>query len=271
MARTNNPADKKCSVRVPAYLQNPIEEDEELSRLADLYEHEPKPQPKGGRPHSYNPKFHPRAAFVLTSEYGFGDRDLSQVFGMKNKNTIWMWRRKYPQFRQAIEDGRDLFNVSKIEKALIRRAVGYELLNQEKARVPIYENALNEKGELILDGKGLPVQTVVGHEMAVVKETIQHVAPDIGAIKFVLKNRNPSRWPDKTSVETSGSIQHTHLHASLSRNVVELDPTKLPTDVLLKLVEQNPDDPITKEDEAGTEPDTVDAEYMTPSTEGGTE
>jgi len=248
MARTTLPTTSIPDESGTHYrLWSSVLDDEELQELADRYQHElpARPKSKTGPDCKYDPRFHPRAAFVLTSEHGFTEDQLRAVFGLASTTTLWTWKRKYPKLAQAIQDGRDMFDVCKVERALTRRAIGYDLINREKARVPIYD--------FVEDANGKPKKTIVGHEMAVVKETVQHIAPDVKAIMFILQNRQPDRWKNVQRFEASGTVRHEHLHAHvpLPNQIVEIDPAQLPTEVLLQLIGTDGADPLMEELENG--------------------
>lgn len=84
--------------------------------------------------------------------------------------TLYEWKAKYPQIAQAIKKGKEVVDIQ-VENALLKRALGYE-----------YEEVRTE----ISDRYG---------KKAV--RTIKHVAPDVTAAIFWLKNRRPDKYRDK--------------------------------------------------------------------------
>lgn len=256
MARTTLPVIGSQEVYNP-HIRVAID-DEEIQTLANRYEHEMPPRPFSGTPTKYDPRFHPRVAFILCSEHGFTDLQLREVFGLPGSATLWSWKRRWPKLAQAIRDGRDLFAVHKVEAALNKRALGYDLVNRELGRVPIYES--------VLCGDGKIKNKIVGYEMAVVKETVTHIPPDVKAIMFILQNRQPARWKNVRTFEASGTLRHEHLHAMvpLQQALVEVDPTKLPTKVLAALIADDPSDPLMDEINSGPGPVNGDADYELP-------
>lgn len=71
---------------------------------------------------------------------------------------------------------------AQVERALFRRAVGYEY--QEDTF-----SVESESGEAVL-----------------VKRVVKHERPDISAIKFWLENRLPEKWGGSAGPEESGGV-----------------------------------------------------------------
>ena len=136
-----------------------------------------------GRPEKYDPDF-ARQAELLVSESNFSIAKLAKFFKVKKRQTIYNWMKKYPEFLDAIEHGKDNWNNQKIKKALARRAAGYRYTETTKERVV-------EKDE-----NGDPVEKLV-----VTKKVSKSKAPDVLAIKYWLLNRDPENWKDLKNVD----------------------------------------------------------------------
>ena len=130
---------------------------------------------KGGRPSKYKPEY-AEIAKAVCAELGATDENLAKVF----KVSVWSidkWKQRFPAFLQSIKQGKDEFDTEKVEASLLKRALGYEVIETHKT--------LDETGETIT------------------KEVIKNVISDT-AILFWLKNRHPARWRDIKALELTG-------------------------------------------------------------------
>ncbi len=124
----------------------------------------------GGRPSPYQEKFAEQGK--LLAKLGATDLEISQFFGVALR-TIHRWKIEHPEFREALEMGKDEAD-KKVEDSLYRRAVGYTF-DSEKI-------------------------VVVDKELQRV-ETIEHVPPDTKAAMFWLQNRRPGIWRDTKHIK----------------------------------------------------------------------
>lgn len=110
---------------------------------------------------------------------GLTDEEIAEKIGV-SAVTLYGWKKKFPQFAEALKQGKDVVD-RKVEKTLLQRALGYEY---------------TEKETWIEDtGNG---------EHKRVKITCRHAPPDVTAQIFWLKNRKPWEWRDKRNVELEG-------------------------------------------------------------------
>lgn len=111
---------------------------------------------------------------------GLTDEEIASRLGIGTR-TLYDWKKKYPQFMQAIKENKDYFD-SKVEDALLKRALGYEC----------------EETEIIAsrDGKNSKV-----------KKTKKAIPPDVTAIIFWLKNRQPDKWRNRIELQHGGVIR----------------------------------------------------------------
>jgi len=117
-----------------------------------------------GRPSKYRPEFVEQAGQLCRDE-GYTDVQLAAKFGI-GKTQLYVWKREYPEFAEAIKRGKEGFDTRVVESSLLKRATGYE-----------YDEITT-----VRDG--------------VVKVVTKLMAPDVTACIFWLKNRNPKRWCD---------------------------------------------------------------------------
>jgi len=107
---------------------------------------------------------------------GASDYDLACEFDVKTP-TIWHWRCKYPDFFNALLEGKEAFD-NRIERSLAMRAAGYSIHT---------EKVFNYEGSIVRAG------------------VVEHYPPDVGAIKMWLGNRRPDKWKDKQEIKMDGS------------------------------------------------------------------
>jgi hypothetical protein len=127
-----------------------------------------------GRPTDYRPEYAMRARDMC--RFGASDIDLAEEFGVKTQ-TIWLWRCKYPEFFDALLEGKEAFD-NRCERALAIRACGCSVHTEK----------------------------VFQYEGTIVRaDVIEHYPPDVGAIKMWLGNRRPDKWKDKQEVKLDDS------------------------------------------------------------------
>jgi hypothetical protein len=87
-----------------------------------------------------------------------------------------------------------------METRLLDRARGYKYEEITEERIPIY-------GE---PEEGKKRGAVIGYEMVPTKKVVKEVAPDVTALIFWLKNRQPARWRDVKQAEVKGQFELNH-------------------------------------------------------------
>lgn len=111
---------------------------------------------------------------------GYTDEDIALKLNIGIR-TLYDWKKKYPQFMQALKENKDYFD-DKVEQALLKRALGYEY----------------EETEMIASKDG---------KTSRVKKTKKVIPPDTTAIIFWLKNRQPSKWRNRIELQHEGQIK----------------------------------------------------------------
>lgn len=106
---------------------------------------------------------------------GATDMELARAFDV-SFGVIKQWQVKYEQFADACRVGQDYAD-NKVRRALYLRSVGYE-----------YD----------------AVKILSTKEGIVETPYIEHVPPDIGAIKYWLNNRQPEEWAERSRSEVTG-------------------------------------------------------------------
>lgn len=134
------------------------------------------PAVKGaGRKPKYQEGY-PKLAYWMARS-GLTNEQMAAEFGV-DRRTITRWVGRYPEFAQALEEGKETPD-DKVEASLYRRAIGYSYTET------------TEK------------ETWRGHESAV---TVKEVVPDVTACIFWLKNRRPEKWRDVHKVEQTSTV-----------------------------------------------------------------
>ncbi len=131
------------------------------------------------KPKSKYKKEYAHMAYVACSEGGFTDVKLGKLF-RKCKATINNWKKDYPEFLDSIKKGKDEFDCEKVEKSLLKRALGYRYTETTK------ENSIKSD------------------DLIVTKKVRKEVSPDSKAAMDWLCNRNPGRWKKIKHVEVTG-------------------------------------------------------------------
>ena len=146
---------------------------------------------------------------------GLTDEQIAHNMGITRK-TLYDWKAKYGDICNALKKGKDVVD-TQVENALLKRALGYDYQEQ---RIEVSEK----------DGKK-------------VIQTTKHVAPDVGAAAFWLKNRRPDKWRDKPVPDKTDKPQN-NLFDQLEASLNELSAIQPETTTDAALVENTgADDP----------------------------
>ena len=132
-----------------------------------------------GRPTDYDPRKHPKLVEDFCAKYGVIDEDLAKLCGIHVSN-FYKWQKVNPEFREALQKGKDEWNSDRAENSLVKRVIGYS-----------YDETTQE---------------LVNGEMVVTKIVTKSVAPDPASIFIFLKNRRPDRWRDKHEIDTAVAV-----------------------------------------------------------------
>jgi len=113
---------------------------------------------------------------------GLSDEQIAKNIGIST-STLYEWKKKYSEFSEALKKGKEVID-RQVENALLKRALGYE-----------YEEV-----------KQIIEKDDNGKDRKRIEKIIKHVAPDVTAQIFWLKNRKPQEWRDKQQIEHSGDM-----------------------------------------------------------------
>lgn len=143
---------------------------------------EQKKKNAGGRPSTYNEKFHCKLAHALAAR-GLNDLEISAELEITDR-TFYRWMKEKPKFCQSILSARN-DPISVVKNALFERAKGFTFRTT--------------KPMVVSNGQGL------GSDIEYA-EFDEYVLPDVNAIKFYLTNRDPDNWKNQQDVNHSGEI-----------------------------------------------------------------
>ena len=131
--------------------------------------------PTLGAPKKYDPKTFPRTAGFL-AQRGAILSEIADCFEVTTR-TLSNWLNKYPELRDAVDAGNDVFN-SRVERALAERAIGF-YADQYTWRETTKEAQRH----------GAP-------RFELVPTARQYYPPDVTAGIYFTKNRMPEKWRD---------------------------------------------------------------------------
>jgi len=81
-------------------------------------------KPKPGRPTKYKAGY-AKQAYFASRQFGATIPELAQLFDVV-ESTVNLWITKYPKFSDAVKNGRNEYDNSNVQEALLKRALGYK-------------------------------------------------------------------------------------------------------------------------------------------------
>lgn len=123
-----------------------------------------------GRPRKYDPKTTPKMAYAMALA-GRTDKQIADFLEI-SESTLNKWKIDFPAFSESLKAGKEEPD-NLVERSLFERATGYVNKNAVKIFMPS------------------------GADSPVYAPYVEHVAPDVTAQIFWLKNRRPDRWRDR--------------------------------------------------------------------------
>lgn len=149
---------------------------------------EPKKKKRLGRTPKYETWLEPDNLIKLEgwARDGLTDEQIAHNIGI-NRTTLYAWKAKHTDFSNALKRGKEVVDRI-VENALLKSAMGYKFDEVVKER--IYNPETGES------------------EMVEVKRTTKDVAPNVTALIFWLKNRNPEAWRDTKNVNAAVEVKN---------------------------------------------------------------
>lgn len=128
---------------------------------------------------------------------GLTDEQIAKNVGIRFQ-TLYEWEKRFPEIREAIKKGKGPVDFE-VENALLKRALGYD-----------YEETSKEI-----------IQMPGGKTKTTVKTITRHVAGDVTAQIYWLKNRKRSTWCDKPIQRPADNIDDDGFLEALSGTAAE--------------------------------------------------
>lgn len=100
---------------------------------------------------------------------GLTDEQIAHNIGIAT-GTLYEWKKQHVEIAEALKKGKEVADIE-VENALYKRAIGYDY---EETKVEVEANGKKK-----------------------ITKFTRHVAPDVTAQIFWLKNRKPEKWRDK--------------------------------------------------------------------------
>ena len=125
-----------------------------------------------GRPSKYDPGIHTQLVYWMAQK-GLTDAQISQELHI-SEATLNNWKNRHSEFLESIKKGKDMIDVL-AEGSLLKRALGFDYEEVTKIR--------NKEGKLVM-----------------FKKVKKHMASDVTALIFWLKNRKPNDWRDRKEI-----------------------------------------------------------------------
>lgn len=143
----------------------------------------------GGRPSKYKKEYADQA-FKLCL-LGHTDEELADFFEV-DERTVNNWKQDYEEFFQSVIRGKAIAD-AEVAYGLFRRATGYE-----------YNEVTFEKNGDKLTLEVTPDGELTSNEAYKKKIVTKMLPPDPGAAMNWLKNRQKTKWRDRTEHQLSG-------------------------------------------------------------------
>ena len=131
---------------------------------------------KEGRPTKYDESIHPRLAKWMRRS-GLTDKQIAGELGICEA-TYYNWCNEHPEFLESTKQDKEFVDYL-VEDSLLKKALGYKYEESKSFGM------VNEEGKIVT---------------ARAEKTMKEVPPDSTACIFWLKNRQPTKWRDKTDV-----------------------------------------------------------------------
>lgn len=151
---------------------------------------------------------------LLAAEYG--ERRFSKLSALLNipATRLSFWDRNDADFRFSLQNGLDKFYSGKVEKSLIKMALGFYYEETTEQDIETYGKTLDGAKVLV------PAHKKITHR--------KFQAPSVTAICTYLQNRMPDRWKNTYRVETkSEEIKTSNVEHNLTVDLSTLDKKDL--------------------------------------------
>lgn len=141
---------------------------------------------KAGRKGMYRDWISPEGLIKIEgwARDGLSNKQIAQNIGIR-EGTIYEWIKNYPEFSEALKKGKEVID-REVENALLKRALGYQA---EETKTYVKDDGNGKKNKHV-------------------EKVKKHLAGDVTAMIFWLKNRKPEEWRDRKETELSGYVDN---------------------------------------------------------------
>ena len=109
---------------------------------------------------------------------GLNDEQIAHNMGI-HVSTLYTWKKKYSEIDESLKKGKEIIDYE-VENAMLKRALGYTVEEKKKT-----------------------MEVVNGEQKQKIETTTKHIAGDVTAQIFWLKNRKPEVWRDRKDMNVS--------------------------------------------------------------------
>lgn len=147
---------------------------------------------------------------------GLTDEQIAYNMGIR-RETLYAWKKRFNNITNALKRGKEVVD-RQVENALLKRALGFEVVEEKYVQTMMNPEEYHafkkvEVNKFKLANPDASMEEIRAFELSLPKtksvldeKKIKHVAPDVTAQIFWLKNRKPREWRDKQEIEHSGGV-----------------------------------------------------------------
>ena len=114
---------------------------------------------------------------------GLTDEQIANNIGIQ-RTTLYDWKNKYPDISDSLKRGKAPVDIE-VENALLKRALGYTVKETRTIVEKTPDGDIKQRAETIE----------------------KHIAPDVTAQIFWLKNRKPEIWRERQNIDVQNNIK----------------------------------------------------------------
>lgn len=155
---------------------------------------------------------------------GLTEEQISENMGI-NRRTLSEWKKRFPPILHALKEGKEVVD-RHVENALLKRALGYDTTEDKYIYVEMSREEYDERVAYEIEKfdeenpnasraeRDLFILSIPKYKEMLAERKVKHVAPDVTAQIFWLKNRKRFEWRDRQEVQHSGGLNNTNIDMS---------------------------------------------------------
>lgn len=147
----------------------------------------------------YNKDVHPKIAKRLIG-LDYTEEQAAQHMAISIA-TFNNWKKKYPEFLTAIEQGK-YEPIKKVTGSAYKRANGYDV------EEPVYEYIYPEENKGKKGKNGKPMGRKKLPEKRIIRVNTRHIPGDPTMQKFILTNKDKKNWQESSKIEIGGQMEY---------------------------------------------------------------